>query len=198
MIPAFKVTGNVGWPVFPVVPIYSVWVAKVGNLGKQCSLAFLLQASCCRPSKPKAWAGRVDLSMGIHTLAQLQQVGPVPPGFVLNQLLLCEHLCCSLHRCSVKLKAQHSTHGKQWDKHCSAAGHLMESSTILTPKMPADFHISDDPWLPIQRVGRLTNLMQFKEISVPRNRKWSVFCQWTISLLDAWLYHTDSQFQPCF
>lgn len=85
-----------------------IWFKRcLGNL-----LALLpLQTSCCRPSKPEVPAGRVDLSMGMHTLAQLQQVGPVPPSFVSNQLLLCEHLCCSLHSCSEKLKAQHGSHG---------------------------------------------------------------------------------------
>lgn len=70
-------------------------------------------------------------------------------------------------------EAKGSSHGEQWDKHCSAAAtsHLMESSTILTLRMTSDFHISDDIWLPVQRVGRLTNLMEFKEISVPGNRK---------------------------
>lgn len=39
------------------------------------------------------------------------------------------------------------------------------------------WHLTTNP-----KVRRLTNLMQFKEISVPRNGKQSVFCQWTISL----------------
>lgn len=38
---------------------------------------------CCRTSELEAPASRVDLSMGIHVLAQLQQVGPMPPDFLL-------------------------------------------------------------------------------------------------------------------
>lgn len=38
---------------------------------------------CCRKSKTEAPASRVDPSVGIHILARLQQVGPLPPDFLL-------------------------------------------------------------------------------------------------------------------
>lgn len=65
---------------------------EVGNPGNDVVLGTCWLSSprplAAGPPKPEAPAGREDLSMGIHAPAQLQHVGPVPPGFVLQQLLL--------------------------------------------------------------------------------------------------------------